>query len=232
MLIKKMLVPVVIAAGSLGAVAMSSIALANPQYSPNGYAVNGALPVYGHGTSATHPNRAHGTHGTSQPHVQVRPTHAPQHSQTYTHNAPTPRHVPQHLPQYGHGNHVNHAAPVYGHGHGNRVAHTQSGYGHRTHVSHSSYGHIAHYAPPALRHEYVPHARRGFVWVPGYWDFSGYEYFWVDGYFAVEQRGYSFHQQRWEQRGNSWFLQPARWDRDGDGVPNYRDSQPNNPFRR
>ena len=34
---------------------------------------------------------------------------------------------------------------------------------------------------------------------------------------------------RWEERNGRWAFQSRRWDRDGDGVPNSRDSHPNNP---
>ena len=45
-------------------------------------------------------------------------------------------------------------------------------------------------APPALRAERVPGARRGFEWVPGYWDWSGRRYTWVAGHYETARPGH------------------------------------------
>ena len=110
-------------------------------------------------------------------------------------------------------------------------------------------------APPALRHEVVPTARSGYVWVPGYWDWRANRHVWAKGHWERERRGYYYHPNRWEQRDGRWVLQKGRWDRarfvdrrggdrdrdgvpnrvdrdrDGDGVRNRYDSAPNNPRR-
>ncbi|CAH0269426.1 hypothetical protein SRABI118_03448 [Massilia sp. Bi118] len=89
-------------------------------------------------------------------------------------------------------------------------------------------------APPAPRHEVVPHARRGFEWAPGYWNWNGHRYVWQKGHFEKVRKGYSYHRPEWRQDGNGWTLVRGGWqrgDRDGDGVPNRLDNRPNNPNR-
>jgi WXXGXW repeat (2 copies) len=87
-------------------------------------------------------------------------------------------------------------------------------------------------APPQLRHEVVPAPRRGYLWVPGYWDARNQKHHWRVGHWERERVGYKFVEPRWVERNNGWALERGRWnpaDRDGDGVPNYRDRQPDNP---
>ena len=86
-------------------------------------------------------------------------------------------------------------------------------------------------APPPLRTEVIPAARRGYVWVPGYWNWRGHRHVWSPGVWVRERRGYVHHPHRWEQRGNGWYLNRSRWDRDGDGIPDQRDRHPSNPYR-
>ncbi len=88
--------------------------------------------------------------------------------------------------------------------------------------------------PPAVRHEVVPAARRGYLWVPGYWDHRGKKHVWRTGHWERQRVGHHYVEPRWVERDNRWFLERGRWnrgDRDGDGVPNYRDRQPDNPRR-
>lgn len=105
-------------------------------------------------------------------------------------------------------------------------------------------------APPPLRLERVPPARRGFVWVPGYWDWNyrRRQHQWVDGRWERARPGYVYDQPRWMERNGRWRLEQGGWrrgrdrdsdgvrnrddrDRDGDGVPNRRDRWPGNPNR-
>ena len=86
-------------------------------------------------------------------------------------------------------------------------------------------------APPPLRHEIIPVPRRGYVWVPGYWNWRGNRHVWVAGSWVRERRGYIYQPHRWEQRGDRWYFNRGRWDRDGDGIPDHRDRHPNNPYR-
>jgi hypothetical protein len=96
-------------------------------------------------------------------------------------------------------------------------------------------------APPAPRHESVPQARRGYEWVPGYWNWNGRRHVWTRGHWERARRGYVYHQPEWRQDGNSWRMNRGGWqrgeradgrsDRDRDGVPNRYDARPNNPNR-
>jgi hypothetical protein len=89
-------------------------------------------------------------------------------------------------------------------------------------------------APPPPRQEAVPNARRGYVWVPGYWNARGNRHVWQAGHWERSRAGYSYAQPNWIQRDNRWQFERGRWnrgDRDGDGVRNNRDRAPNNPNR-
>lgn len=89
-------------------------------------------------------------------------------------------------------------------------------------------------APPPARHEMVPAPRRGYVWTPGYWDAKNNKHFWRKGHWERARNGQVYVPPRWIERNNGWALERGRWnpnDRDGDGVPNNRDRQPDNPRR-
>lgn len=96
-------------------------------------------------------------------------------------------------------------------------------------------------APPAPRNEAVPHARRGFEWVPGYWNWNGHRYIWMRGHWERVRHGYVYHRPEWRQDGDRWQMERGGWrrgeradgmsDRDRDGVPNRYDARPNNPNR-
>ena len=102
-------------------------------------------------------------------------------------------------------------------------------------------------APPAPRVEVVPEPRRGYVWVPGYWDYRGHRHVWVAGTWVRERPGYRYVGPRWVERHGGWAMERGRWnrgdrdhdgvpnrvdrDRDGDGVPNRYDRAPDNPRR-
>ena len=93
---------------------------------------------------------------------------------------------------------------------------------------------VVQVAPPPPRAEAVPAPRRGYVWVPGYWDWRGNRHVWVAGSWMREKHGYHYQQPRWEEHDGHWQMQRGNWargDRDGDGVPDRVDRQPNNPAR-
>jgi hypothetical protein len=95
---------------------------------------------------------------------------------------------------------------------------------------------IVREAPPAPRDEAVPHARHGYVWAPGHWEYRHHRYTWVRGNWMRERHGYNYRAPTWEQRDGQWVMMRGGWDRgrhdrDGDGVPNRLDEHPNNPNR-
>ena len=51
---------------------------------------------------------------------------------------------------------------------------------------------IAIGAPPPPQVEVVPGPRRGYLWVPGYWDWRGGRHYWVRGNWVHERRGYVY----------------------------------------
>ena len=90
-------------------------------------------------------------------------------------------------------------------------------------------------APPALRSERVPAARRGFEWVPGYWDWTGRRYTWVAGHYEKVRPGYVYARPEWRRDRNGWVLERGGWrsgqlarDRDRDGIPNRLDRDRDN----
>lgn len=66
--------------------------------------------------------------------------------------------------------------------------------------------------PPAPIVEYIPVARRGHVWVPGYWAWNGRRHVWTSGLWEKARPGYSRVEGRWEQHGKRWHFKPARWE--------------------
>jgi YXWGXW repeat-containing protein len=86
-------------------------------------------------------------------------------------------------------------------------------------------------APPPPRHEVVPAPRPGRVWVPGHWEWRGHRHVWIGGMWMTERHGYAYRQPEWKEHDGRWEYRRGGWDRDGDGVPNRFDHQPNNPHR-
>ena len=91
-------------------------------------------------------------------------------------------------------------------------------------------------APPEPRQQVQPAPRRGYVWVPGYWNWNAQRnrHVWVQPTWVRERPGYSYNQPQWVERDGRWVLNRGAWqrgnrDRDRDGVPNRMDNAPNNP---
>jgi hypothetical protein len=74
-----------------------------------------------------------------------------------------------------------------------------------------------HVAPPPVRHEPVPQRRRGYVWIPGYWDWINGRHFWAVGRWVAERRGYHWQRHLWVLRDGSWCLQAGSWTSDKEG---------------
>jgi hypothetical protein len=72
---------------------------------------------------------------------------------------------------------------------------------------------IAIGAPPPPQVEVVPGPRRGYLWVPGYWDWRGGRHYWVRGNWVHERRGYVYHHPEWVQDGGRWRLNHGGWAR-------------------
>ena len=88
-------------------------------------------------------------------------------------------------------------------------------------------------APPAPRDEWIPAARPGYTWAPGYWNYRHNRHHWVAGHWVRERPGYYYSAPTWVQRGDRWHLTGGSWqrgyrDRDHDGVPNRYDRDRDN----
>ncbi len=99
-------------------------------------------------------------------------------------------------------------------------------------VSTASTGVYVQFAPLAPRFERHPEPRHGYNWVPGYWDWRGHRQVWIAGAWVQAHHGYHYQPHRYVSHNNRWQHERNRWDRDGDGVPNRYDRQPDNPYRR
>lgn len=88
-------------------------------------------------------------------------------------------------------------------------------------------------APPPPRYEAVPGPRHGYVWAPGHWQWNDYRHrhVWVAGHWERFRPGYAYRAPEWVERDGRWHYRPSRWDRDGDGIPNYRDPTPDGVAR-
>lgn len=89
-------------------------------------------------------------------------------------------------------------------------------------------------APPPMRDEVVPAARRGRHWVPGYWNWQGRRHVWRVGTWVRARPGYTYANPSWVEHDGRWQFRRGQWargDRDGDGVPNRLDRRPDDPTR-
>jgi WXXGXW repeat (2 copies) len=68
-------------------------------------------------------------------------------------------------------------------------------------------------APPPARDERPPAPRDGYVWAPGYWDWSGHAYSWMPGRFIFERRGAHWVADRWDPVGSHWQHVAGHWER-------------------
>jgi WXXGXW repeat (2 copies) len=66
-------------------------------------------------------------------------------------------------------------------------------------------------APPVSRVEPVV-PREGYIWAPGYWEWSGRAYRWVSGTYIYERRGAHWVADRWEQVGPHWQHVHGHWE--------------------
>jgi hypothetical protein len=68
-------------------------------------------------------------------------------------------------------------------------------------------------APPAAKVSVAPSpARVGYVWSPGYWNWSGSAYVWTEGtWIAVAEPTKKWIAPTWTQEGNKWYFTAGHW---------------------
>jgi len=74
--------------------------------------------------------------------------------------------------------------------------------------------------PPVLRHEPMPLAWPGHLWIQGFWDWNGVAYVWVPGRWVVARAGYSYVQPAWRESPHGWDLRRGGWHRRGQDLNN------------
>ena len=69
-------------------------------------------------------------------------------------------------------------------------------------------------APPEPRVEVVGVAPTvGWVWFPGYWEWSGGAHVWVSGHWGPGRPGYHWVPHHWERYGGGWRMVRGHWAR-------------------
>ena len=64
-------------------------------------------------------------------------------------------------------------------------------------------------APPAPRHEPIPHHRHGYVWESGHWRWNGHRYVWIPGHWERVRHGYRHVPPRGVERDGAGNTTPA-----------------------
>lgn len=71
-------------------------------------------------------------------------------------------------------------------------------------------------APPPPRVEVIGVAPYpGYVWIGGYWGWSGRSHHWVPGLWEAPRHGHRWEPHRWERHGDHWRERPGRWEPHG-----------------
>jgi hypothetical protein len=65
--------------------------------------------------------------------------------------------------------------------------------------------------PPTPRIVVAPVPRRGWIWSPGYWRWTGVTYLWVDGLWLPQRPGYGYVAAHWTYGPEGWIFVPGTW---------------------
>ena len=75
-------------------------------------------------------------------------------------------------------------------------------------------GAVVSVAPPAVQAEVIGVAPSpGWLWISGYWAWSGSRHTWVPGRWEAPRPGHEWVPHRWERDGRGWREHPGRWHR-------------------
>lgn len=69
-------------------------------------------------------------------------------------------------------------------------------------------------APPAPREEYIGIAPAlGYIWLGGYWGWTGGRHEWVGGHWEAPRPGQRWVPHQWQREGGGWRLHQGHWER-------------------
>lgn len=87
-------------------------------------------------------------------------------------------------------------------------------------VAPTPYDAVVTVAPPPPRVEYQGYPPVvGYVWIGGYWLWTGRRHEWVPGRWEAPRPGYRWVPHRWERDGDRWRPHEGRWESDRSPQP-------------
>jgi len=76
----------------------------------------------------------------------------------------------------------------------------------------TSGGYVA-VAPPPAQVEVIGVAPApGYVWIGGYWGWTGARHEWVGGHWEASRAGYHWVAHTWEREDRGWRMNPGHWE--------------------
>ena len=68
-------------------------------------------------------------------------------------------------------------------------------------------------APPPPKESTPPmSSKAGYVWSPGYWNWSGTTFVWNEGDWVKVEPSKKWVGPTWTQEGNKWYFTPGHWE--------------------
>jgi hypothetical protein len=65
--------------------------------------------------------------------------------------------------------------------------------------------------PPTPQYEVSPAPRRGYVWAPGYWSWTGQHHEWTQGRWERARNGQQYQRAEWMRENDGWRLREGGW---------------------
>ncbi len=86
-------------------------------------------------------------------------------------------------------------------------------------------------APPPRVGEYVPPPPGpGLIWIEGYWDWTGYDWFWISGRWVPPRYGFAYIAPGYAIVDGRWVYYRSHWRHQGSGQRDYQYAQPSQPY--
>src|SRR5688572_15801710 len=70
---------------------------------------------------------------------------------------------------------------------------------------------VAQPPPPPVVEYATPPPGHGYVWLQGYWDWTGYDWYWTPGYWTHPRPGYVYVSPRYVRDGGRWRYHRSHW---------------------